>query len=233
MLRVTRLVFALVLFAGVAGAQEPLSLQIRAGKVTIKAQNVPLRTILTEWARVGGANVVGADRVAGAPVTIELTDVPERQALDVLLRGVSGYMLALRPAGTSGASTFNRILIMPPSAAPRALPPQAGGVPTRVTPVNAPDNDNDAFPEGVPEAPPGPARPGGPGVRFPNVVGQNTPTPAPLPGTETASPVPATPPAIVVTPGNPFGVPVGSSSRPGVVAPVAPQPQPGPRPDQN
>jgi hypothetical protein len=216
MMRVSRLAlgFALPLvFASLAAAQDPLLLQIRNGQVTLKAQNVTLRTILTEWARVGGTNIVGADRAGGAPVTIELADVPERQALDVLLRNVSGYMLAMRPTGVQGVSAYNRILIMPPSAAPRALPPQAVGA-ARFPQVNPADPD-DAPPDVVLEGP-GIARPGQP-VRLPNVTGG--PIPAPLPVPDTDAPEPSqTPGVVVVSPGNPFGVPVGSSSQPGVLS---------------
>ena len=222
----------LVLVAA-AAAQAPLSLQIHDGQVTINAQNVPLRTILTEWARVGGTNVVGAERVTGAPVTVELTGVPERQALEILLRNVSGYMIAMRPAGSRGASAFNRILIMPPSAAPRALPPQPAGAALRgapaPVPVPTPDADDDT-PQDTGE---GQARPAPP-VRLPTVNGPNLPTPAPLPVPETTPPVPQpTPGSVVVTPNNPFGLPAGSSSRPGTITPV-PEGQPGQqRPNQN
>ena len=65
-------------------------------------------------------------RVAGAPVTLELTDVPERQALDIVLRSVAGYMLAPRRAGSPGASTFDRIMILPDErrAVRRRRPPR-------------------------------------------------------------------------------------------------------------
>ncbi|MEQ1758278.1 MAG: hypothetical protein ABL986_08170 [Vicinamibacterales bacterium] len=230
MMRVSRLAlgFALPLvFASLSAAQDPLLLQIRNGQVTLKAQNVTLRTILTEWARVGGTNIVGADRAGGAPVTIELTEVPERQALDVLLRNVSGYMLAMRPTGVQGVSAYNRILIMPPSAAPRALPPQAAAVAPRFQQANPTDDADDIPPDVVLEGPGG-GRPGQP-VRLPNVTGG--PPPAPLPVPETSGPEPSqTPGVVVVGPGNPFGVPAGSSSQPGVIspapAPTLPRPEP-------
>ena len=46
-------------------------------------------------------------------------DVPERQALDIVLRGVSGYVARGARAGRTGASTFDRIMILPTSVAPR------------------------------------------------------------------------------------------------------------------
>jgi len=203
--------------ASAASGQEPLVLDIRNGQVTVKAQNIPLRVILNEWARVGGTNVVGADRIAGAPVTIELNAVPERQALDVLLRNVSGYVLAMRPSGVTGASVYNRILIMPPSTAPRPLPNPTVAAGPRLPVVVAEPDDQDLELDA-----PG-VRPGGP-VRMPTVVGQSVPpgpTPAPLPVPDAGTPTsPGTPGSVVITPGNPFGLPPGSSMSPGVISPV-------------
>src|SRR5215468_3209396 len=118
-----RLLVLTVAFAGLAAiavAQQPLRLQMAGGRVTLHAQNVPIRTILAEWSRLGGAKIVNGEGVVGAPVTLDLENVPERQALDILLRGVSGYMLAARNAGSSGASMFDRIMILPTSVAPPA-----------------------------------------------------------------------------------------------------------------
>jgi hypothetical protein len=171
-------------------------------------------------------------------LTLELTAVPERQALDTLLRTVAAYMLAPRRAGSVGASTFDRILILPTSATPRnpTPPPAAAGLPQprpilpRPPIVNPngpqpgePDDDNSD-----PSIPPDL-------VPQPRIVRP----PQPLPGNGVVVPVPVSEPdgsanePVVVggtgpTPGNPFGVPAGSSARPGVIAPVPQQPQPGP-----
>ena len=109
--------------ASLASAQQPVRLQITSGRVTLHAQNVPVRTILDEWARLGGAKVINGERITGPPVTLDLENVPERQALDILLRGVSGYMLAARTVGAAGASMYDRIMILPTSVAPRNPPP--------------------------------------------------------------------------------------------------------------
>jgi hypothetical protein len=101
-----------------------LQLSIANGRVTIVAQDVPVRQILDEWGRVGQTQVVGAERLTGALVTLELRDVPEGRALETLLRSASGYIAKPR-SGTAGASTYDRILIMPASKAPpmSAAPP--------------------------------------------------------------------------------------------------------------
>src|ERR1019366_9231772 len=64
------------------------------GRVSVVAKDATLRQILTEWARVGQTRIINVERIPGGPLSIELTDVPEAQALDVLLRSLSGYMAA-------------------------------------------------------------------------------------------------------------------------------------------
>src|SRR6476620_7137676 len=94
--------------AAAAAAQAPLQLQINNGRVTLHAQNVPVRTILAEWSKVGGTRIMNAEGVAGAPLTLELQGVPERQALDIILRGVSGYVLAARQPGAPAFDATGR-----------------------------------------------------------------------------------------------------------------------------
>jgi hypothetical protein len=238
------------------GAQQSIKLQFNGGQVTLSAQNAPVRVILAEWARLGGATIVNGDRVAGAPVTLELTGVPERQALDIVLRSVAGYMLAPRRAGSSGASDFDRILILPTSVAPRNPPPAvAAGGPRPVVPrpaiiarqpetgVEVPidTGQNDINPVGGQDPPVfnQPPRPGDPRVVQPPFVMR----PPIQPGADidpddadndAADPDAASPAGVGPTPTNPFGIPFGSSATPGVVTP-APQPQPqqqGPGPNR-
>ena len=96
----------LVVFALPAEAQ--LSLQISNGRVTLDAKNVPARQILSEWARIGGTKIVGGDKVTGAPLTLKLADMPEKQALEVILRNVAGFMAAPRLASAiPGASAVS------------------------------------------------------------------------------------------------------------------------------
>jgi hypothetical protein len=239
---------AVLLLAASADAQQ-MKLQIRDGRVTLEAHNVPVRQILAEWARVGGAKVVNGEKVVGAPVTLQLQDVPERQALDTVLRGVSGYMLAARPAGVTGVSAFDRIMILPTSAAPRNAPaPAMTGFPSRPFPQPAVNNaeeveafepdgneeDNDVADEEIENAE-GAAQVQGMPQRFqrranvfPNpangqpqpFVPQNIPGMPEVSGDEQEQPQDAQPP----TAGNPFGVPAGASATPGVISPVPQQP---------
>ena len=105
--------------AGSAGAQN-LTLEFRDGRVSIDAANVPVRTILSEWARLGGTRVVGAERINSSALTIHLENVPEAQALEIVLRNVAGYMAAPRSVASSGASAYDRILVLATSTAPAA-----------------------------------------------------------------------------------------------------------------
>ncbi len=107
-----------LLSCAVPANAQAVKLRFHDGLVTLSTQNAPLRAILTEWARQGGTTIVNGERWPEPPLSLELNAVPERQALDVLLRGVSGYMLApASPAGQPGVSVFDRIMILPTSTA--------------------------------------------------------------------------------------------------------------------
>ena len=79
-----------------APAHAEVQLRIENGLVSLKATNATAREILAEWARVGQTRIVNAERVPGGPITIELTDVTEEQALDIILRSAAGYVAAPR-----------------------------------------------------------------------------------------------------------------------------------------
>lgn len=238
-----RIAVATALLVAVAlptAAQQPVTLQFNAGRVTLQARNAPVRTILAEWARLGGATVVNGERVAGAPVTLELTDVTERQALDIILRGVAGYMLAPRRAGSVGTSAFDRIMILPTSVAPQNPPPPAAAglrpaVPRPPMIVRPPQPTLGASPDPEPEEEPADPEPtvDAPPVNNPRMM---PPVIRPLPGSapnpnddaDAEAPESSTPAttAAPTTPSNPFGVPAGSSTTPGTIAPVpTPRPQ--------
>lgn len=105
----------LVAVAAAPASAQAVKLQFSGGRVTLSATNAPLRAVLAEWARVGGATIVNADRVIGAPLTLELTDVPEGRALEIILRSVAGYYAGQRRAGSTAAAAFDRIVILPAS----------------------------------------------------------------------------------------------------------------------
>jgi hypothetical protein len=108
---------ACLLTASAAAAD--VEVLLNNGRVSIVAKDATVRQILAEWARVGQTKVVNVDRIPGGPLTLELSNVPEGQALDVLLRSVSGYMAAPRQSLVANLSMFDRIIVMPTSVAPR------------------------------------------------------------------------------------------------------------------
>jgi hypothetical protein len=118
-----RFLLTVVVALGLAGpvaAAESLQLTIHAGHISLVANDVTVRQILAEWERVGRTHIVNGDRVPGGRITLELTNTSEREALDLLLRGVGGYVAAEREPAVSGASQYDRILILPTSTAPAA-----------------------------------------------------------------------------------------------------------------
>jgi hypothetical protein len=101
-----------------------LTMSIRDGLVSIDAQDVTVRQILTEWARIGKTRIVNVERVTGGPMTLKLDNVPEKQALDIVLRSIPGYMAMPRVTQVADASNYDSILIMATTTAVAALRPQ-------------------------------------------------------------------------------------------------------------
>jgi hypothetical protein len=91
-------------------------------RVTLTARDVSVSQILERWAQVGGTVVVNGAAIQGGPIALQLTDVPEREALEILLRGVGGYIVVDREDDSTGASSISKILILPRSAASRNQP---------------------------------------------------------------------------------------------------------------
>lgn len=227
--------------ATTAGAQS-LDLAFQNGQVRLSARDVPLRTVLSEWSRIGGTRIINGERVPGGLVTLELTNVPERAAIDVLLRHASGYLIGPpRRIASTGASTVESILILPtstPVAASRPAPARgrapagASPLPPVQTPFLVPPSPEADDPDENPIADvPAPEEPDAatntagrrirPRFTMGGVVVQEPPGP---PAPEDREPEPRP----VLT--NPFGV-VPGSARPGVITPVPPQRETAPPPD--
>lgn len=222
-----------------AAQPQPLSIAIQDGRVSLQARNVTVRQILAEWSRVGGTRMVNVERVGGGPVTLEFTDLPEREALDILLRNVAGYVLGARQMPTASGSLIDRVLILASSSAPPPRPagPQTfnNGPATRTPrpafpqPQVMPEPDFD--PNDPEENPPddvnadGPVQPRivRPATRVPG--GVREPFGQPEPDTE-----PQDGGVVIIGGDQPGGItaPAGSSSQPGVVTPAPDAQNPGP-----
>jgi hypothetical protein len=225
---------ACILMASAASAE--VRVTMHDGHVTIVAKDATVRQILTEWARVGQTKIVNVERVPGGPISLELTNVPEAQALEILMRTLSGYITAPRPVLVENLSRFDRIIVMPTLASARPAvsappPPVFQQQAPQFPPPQAADDDSDDRP--APNVPvPAAAPPRGPVFNtFPQPQVVN-PQGAPMsqPG---AMPPQQAPPQQGAPAASPQPVaPYGGVSVPGMVAPPPPgQPgQPGKRP---
>ncbi len=224
---------ALAVAASAPALAGELKLTIGGGRVTLIAQDVPLRQILAEWARVGQTRIVNAEKIVGPALTLQLVDVPEKQALDILLHSASGYMAAPRSAGVTGPSVYDRIMILatsrPPAVTVGATPPPFAR-PAPQPQVQPPPVDDDGEPadQGV-VLPPGAMPPTT--MPQPGMMPQPNPAqagqPYPYPGTQPQQPaqVPMTAPRPGMLPAPAVGVP-GSPYQPN---PAQPQPNPNTR----
>src|SRR5678815_3687052 len=97
----------------VSTASADVQLTMQSGRVSLIAKDATVRQILTEWARVGQTKIVNVERLPGGPITLQLDNVTESQALEILLRTLSGYITAPRPVDVANLSHFDRIIIMP------------------------------------------------------------------------------------------------------------------------
>src|SRR4051812_30276961 len=104
-------------------ASADVELRISSGRVWLRATNATVAQILAEWSRLGQTRIVNGDRVPGGPVTLQLDNVSEEEALDVLLRSAAGFMGVRRTIPLAASSEFDRILILPKGTAPTAPVP--------------------------------------------------------------------------------------------------------------
>jgi hypothetical protein len=88
-----------------------LSLTIVDGRVTLVAQDVTVRQILAEWARIGQTKIVNGDKIFGPPLTLELRDVPEGKALETVFSRPAAHRRSRRrrrPPSSIGRSSRSR-----------------------------------------------------------------------------------------------------------------------------
>jgi hypothetical protein len=221
----TRACLTVAAICAVVGLAAPsiagqVKLEIRGGLVTLEAKDATIREIFAEWARVGKTRVVNAETAPGGPLTLQFAEVPERQALDIILRSVAGFLAVPRTSPLDSASMYDRILVMP-VARPAGVAPSAGGrassqpqqMPSRdriVIPPPMVVTDEDEEPQTAPMPGQGayggaqqPGMPtfvqfGGASAANPNAP-QASPTPKPPPGAQ-ASPRPGMVTAPVIKP---------------------------------
>ncbi len=210
-----------------SAAYADVQVQMQNGHVSVIAKDATLRQILTEWARVGQ--------------TLELRDVPEERALEILLRTLSGYMAAPRPAQAPNLSRFDRIVVMPTVAAARqpatastsSAPPVPVFQPPPMPMPQPAEDDDPATPPGPNSGPPRPVFSTfpQPQVVNPNAAPGNFPQPGFVPPPGMAMPVV---PTSAQPPTTPAGVPTvtGGVPVPGMIVPAPQQPGQPTNPNQ-
>lgn len=248
-----RLTFAALLTFAVPAWAGEVKVSFSNGLVTVLATDASPRQILAEWAKLGQVRIVNLERLGGAPVTVQMTDVPEARALETLLRGTAGFVAAPRADSTTAGSQYDRILLLPgvapaipvTSAAPTPTPATAFGR-GRPLPAFEPGDDESATVRSMPynwsgstsgnyepgqgtnrQVTPGQATM--PGVYYQSPVYPGMPT-APAQGTQQA---PATQFGVPTSGGSQRLQPTAGATVPGVatVAPVPASPYPSPLPD--
>jgi hypothetical protein len=228
--KLLRSALAIALISGSASLASAgdLKLTLSNGRATLIAQDVPLRQILDEWARIGKTVIVNADKLAGPPITLQLVDRPEREVLDLLLRSASGYIAAQRETNVAGLSQFDKVMILPVSRGPVGVASNAPPTPFNNRPVMnmqqmpmpVPDDDD-------PVEPPQAVVPPGMGQQ-PNVPAQNPFQMAPGQQAPMTVPRPGILPAPPAGQPNPYGTPNGQPVAPGTVPPPFVRPPGGP-----
>ena len=246
MKRVIFVLFLLTCSASQAHAAG-LTLSIHDGLVTLDAQDVTVRQILTEWARIGKTRIVNVERITGGPITLKLDKVPEKQALETILRSIPGYIALPRETITADSSIYDRILIMATTTAVAAARPQqpapvfpgmqpgmtgapGGANVTQLRPMPPP-----LSPGMLPESPNAGDPSDDPAIANAAAAGL-VPVPAFNPGPGAASaplmlpggttqPQPSQPTPGVGAPTNPWNIPVGTA-QPSLAPPPQPQQPP-------
>jgi len=187
-------------------APTAVQLSIHDGRVWLKTERATIADILAEWARVGRTQIINSEALPAIPMTVDLQDVTELEALGVITRATGGFMTVSRNgADTDGAaalSQFSRVVILaaarrstfadpPTTPAPSYTPPAAIYAPSGAQRVIGPDGQ--PVPDDQEDAPPPPrTAPTTPGHSLP--PGFSEPPDSRSPG-GTAVPGVITPPA--------------------------------------
>src|SRR6188472_1261255 len=102
--------------AGNAAAQE-LSLRIDHGLVTLDAENVTVDEVLARWIQATGLSLISkSGQGSDIPVSLHVRGVSERDALKLVLRDLSGYIMGERVEQGTGVVRVDRLVILTQSA---------------------------------------------------------------------------------------------------------------------
>jgi hypothetical protein len=113
-------VIVFVMTASRVTAAPGVRLSFSDGRVWLAANRATVGQILAEWARAGGTRIVNGD-IASQPLTLEMSGVPEIQALDIVLRSAGGFIATARTAERDAGpnvSRFGQITVLARGSAP-------------------------------------------------------------------------------------------------------------------
>jgi hypothetical protein len=159
-----------------------LQLSLSRGTVTLSAQNVSVRDIMSEWQRQTGCQFVNADKLTGGLVSFEFGQEPELRVIDALLRGAAGYIVAPRADTAQSGSVCGSVFILPTSRPTQASSSYTPNLSSPLAaPLMQPGNPDDEIPpvaspmgpQQVQQRPAPPNQPPGPqpGAPAPSVFG--------------------------------------------------------------
>jgi hypothetical protein len=239
MKRAVLAILGVALFASPSWAAG-LKMTINDGRISIDAQDVTIRQILAEWARLGKTQIVNLERVTSGPITLKIEDVPEKEALEVILRTVPGHMAVPRVTYLPGASVYDRILILASATTVAvATRPQTPTFPSPMSPNMSQLRGAPVFTPGfLPDDPddqrddPAIAAAAAAGLVAAPGLMPMPPTmlnPGNMPGLMAPVSPPAQPAPTVTQPSNPWNAPAGTS-RPSLAPPPPPAPTTLPSP---
>ena len=132
-------IFVALIASPVFSAGDDVVVTLHDGLAGITARDAAVSDVLEAWSRAGGTTIVNGELLRSARLTLQVVDMPEEQALDVVLRSAIGYVarrrsspslrrLGLRsrdraaPYRCSGAGFA--LTPTPASAVPLTLPPR-------------------------------------------------------------------------------------------------------------
>lgn len=119
---VSRLIVAALLTLSVASQAraQALQLDVHDGLVWLNADHVSLGEIVRQWARTRDLRVVRPELLEGVVITLRLSGVPESEAVQILLRGVTGYVAVMDDTTAVPFPILKRLVLVSPTA-PREL----------------------------------------------------------------------------------------------------------------
>jgi hypothetical protein len=212
-----------------ASSERKLQLSVKDGLVTLVAQNVTVRDIMTEWQRRTGCQFVNAEKLPSSLVTLDFPDRPELEVIGALLRDSAGttpgsgygYIVAPKREASDTESLCGAVYILPTSHPTTSASYVPTGSAPMAAPLITPGSPDDEIPPVTPVQAPGmppqvQPRPGMPipGQQQPAQQNPGTTQPPPVQGGGFGPVAPTAPGAgRIATPATPAPAPAPGNGR--------------------